>query len=107
MRAGAFHLVVVVVVVALVEGDGLEVLLLVEPGPPIELVLPDDDVSVLLLVEPGVVLPLLLPLGPPMALELPVPLVPGVLLLLDVEVSRLGAGVVVDELDDDVVGVPV
>src|SRR6185369_10830599 len=73
---------------------------LVEPGPPMELVLP--DVSLLLLVEPGVlVLPPLVP--PPMALVLPLPVLPpmellppvlpGVLeLLLEVEVS--GAGLV-------------
>lgn len=66
------------------------------PGPPMELVLPDVSA----LVEPGVVPPL-------MALVLPVPPVAGVpLVLLEVEVSALGAGVVVDELDDDdVVGV--
>jgi hypothetical protein len=97
---------VVVVVVALVEGEApgvlsVELLLLVlplplVPGPPIELVLP----AVPPLVDPGVVLPL------PMALEEPVlpgPLVPGEpLLLLEVEVSLLGAGVVVEELDDEV-----
>ena len=73
---------------------------LLEPGPPmVELVLPDVS---LLLVEPGVVLP---PLGPPMAL-LPVPLLPGVVvLLLEVDVSGAGLVTVVDELDD-VVGVP-
>ena len=47
----------------------------------------------------------LLPLepGPPMALV--PPLLPGAV-LLEVDVSRLGAGIV-DELDEDVVGVPV
>jgi hypothetical protein len=109
----------VVVVVGLVDGVTPEVLPpLVEPGPPMELVLPDVS---LLLVEPGVVLP---PLGPPialppvepgvvpllvlppMALLPPVPLLPGVLLeLLEVDVSGAGL-VVVDELDEDVVGVP-
>jgi hypothetical protein len=100
-----------VVVVALVDGVGLEPLsvelepllvepgppmapLLVEPGPPMEVVLPDVSP----LGVPGVVLP-------PAALVLPgVPLV-----LLEVDVSLPGAGlvVVVDELDEDVVGVPV
>ena len=112
----------VVVVVGLVDGVTPEVLPpLLEPGPPmVELVLPDVSL-LLLLVEPGVVLP---PLGPPIALlpvpllpgvvppplvlppmallELPVPLPPGVVvLLLEVDVS--GAGfvvIVVDELDD-------
>ncbi|HXD40965.1 MAG TPA: hypothetical protein VN649_10415 [Ramlibacter sp.] len=86
---------------------------LVEPGPPMELVLP--DVSLLLLVEPGVlVLPPLVP--PPMALVLPLPVLPpmellppvlpGVLeLLLEVEVSGAGLVTVVDELDE-LVGVP-
>jgi hypothetical protein len=101
-RAAAYQRVVVVVVVALVEGEAPEVLsvellpLPLVPGPPIELVLPDVPP----LVDPGVVLPL------PMALEepvLPEPLVPGEpLLLLEVEVSLLGAGVVVEELDDEV-----
>ena len=98
--------------------DGVAPGALPEPEAPIELVLPPDDVSLLLLVEPGVLLlepgvlpplalplielvlaPLLplLPLGlpPPMALGLP--LLPG---------APPGAGVVVDELEDDVVGVP-
>jgi hypothetical protein len=98
---------VVVVVVALVEGDAPDVLsvellpLPLVPGAPIELVLPDVPP----LVEPGVVvLPAVLP---PMALEeplvLPEPLVPGEPLLpLEVEVSLLGAGFVVEELDDEV-----
>jgi hypothetical protein len=82
----------VVVVVSLVDGvTVLSVALVPLPGPPIaplpvpvagppmepELVLPDMS----LLVVPGVVVPMPL--------------------LLDVEVSPLGAGVVVDELDDD------
>ena len=115
----------VVVVVGLVDGPALKPPLvellppLVEPGPPMELVLPAVS---LLLVEPGVVLPPLGPpiallpvepgvvpplLLPPMALLPPVPLLPGVLLvLLEVDVSGAGLVVVVDELDEDVVGVP-
>ena len=90
--------------VALVEGEAPEVLsvellpLPLVPGPPIELVLPDIPP----LVEPGVVvLPAALP---PMAPEelLVLPLVPGEPLPLEVEVSLLGAGVVVEELDDEV-----
>jgi hypothetical protein len=119
----------VVVVVWLVDGPAVkpppeELPPLVDPGPPMELVLPDVS---LLLVEPGVVLPplvlppmaLVLPLLPgvlvllpplvlpPMALLLlPVPLPPGVVvLLLEVDVSGAGLVVVVDELDDEV-GVP-
>jgi hypothetical protein len=44
-----------------------------------------------------------------MALVPPVPLLPGVVVVLEVDVSLPGAGLVtvVDELDDDVVGVPV
>lgn len=73
----------------------MELLLPLEPGPPMELVLPDES----LLLEPGVVP--LLPMAPVL------PLLPGVPpLLLEVDASLLGAGVVVDELDDgDVVGV--
>jgi hypothetical protein len=98
-----------VVVVGLVDGYTPEVLPiepllppLVEPGPPIELVLPDES---LLLVEPGVPPPLVLP---PMALGLLVPLLPGMplVLLLEVDVSGAGLVVVVDELDE-LVGVPV
>ena len=50
-------------------------------------------------------LPLPVEPGPPMELVLPIPLLPGVLLLPEVDVSLLRAGVVVDELDDDDVGV--
>jgi hypothetical protein len=84
----------VVVVELLVELDGVELvsLLLVpvplEPGAPIELVLPDEP-----LVLPGVVL------LPPIALLL----LPGVL-LPEVAEPLLGEGVVVDELDEDVPG---
>jgi len=94
----------VVVVDALVEGVAPALLsvelppLLVEPGPPmVELVLPDVSP----LAEPVV--------APPMALVPPVPLLPGVVVVLEVDVSPPGAGLVmvVDELDDDVVGVPV
>lgn len=92
-----------VVVVALVEPVTPEVPpimellpLLVEPGPPMALVLPDVSP----LVGPGIMVPPVL--LPPMALLPPMPLVPGVPLLLEVDVSVLGAGVVVDELDDDV-----
>ena len=81
------------VVVALVEGEAPDVLsvelLPLVPGAPIELVLPGVPPlldSVLLL---------------PMAL-LPEPVVPGEPLLLEVEVSLLGAGVVVEGLDDEV-----
>ena len=85
------------VVVSLVDGvTVLSVALVPLPGPPIA------------------PLPVLVA-GPPMELEPVLPdvsllVVPGVVvpmpLLLDVEVSPLGAGVVVDELDDDdVVGV--
>jgi hypothetical protein len=73
----------VVVVVALVEPvtpelPPMALLLPLEPGPPMELVLPEESP----------------------------PLLPGVV-LLEVDVSRLGAGIVVDELDEEVVGVPV
>lgn len=80
---------------------------LVEPAAPMEPVPPEDDVS--LLVVPGVV-PAVLPVVAPVlsvVVELPaVPPAAGVLLLLEVDVSLLGAGagVVVDELEDDVVG---
>jgi hypothetical protein len=107
---------VVVVVVALVDGVTplvVSVELVPVPGPPMAPlpVVVDPGVAVPalpLVVEPGeVVPPVLLPL---MALELPVPpvpLEPGVpVLLLDVDVSLLGDGVVVvDELEDDVEGV--
>ena len=92
-------------VVGLVDGDTPELLpaepLPLDPGPPMELVLP---ASLLLLVEPGVVLPP--PELPPM--ELVLPLLPGVplVLLLEVDVSGAGLVVVVDELDE-LVGVPV
>ncbi|HWP11775.1 MAG TPA: hypothetical protein VNN06_08135 [Ramlibacter sp.] len=109
------------VVVALVEpvtpaGPAMEPPPLgVEPGAPIELVLPGASP----LVDPGVVVPLvLLPIAPeppvvalpmaeppvvapPVALELPVPPVAGEP-LLEVDVSLPGAGVVVDEPDDEV-----
>jgi hypothetical protein len=95
----------VVVVVTLAEGAAPELLSVellpppvVEPGPPmVELVLPDVSP----LAEPVV--------APPMALVPPVPLLPGVVVVLEVDVSLPGAGLVtvVDELDDDVVGVPV
>jgi hypothetical protein len=98
----------VVVVELLVELDGVELvsLLLVpvplEPGAPIELVLPDEPLvlpgvvllpPIALLLLPGVVVP------PPIALLL----LPGVL-LPEVAEPLLGEGVVVDELDEDVPG---
>ena len=99
------------VVVALVEpvtpaGPAMEPPPLgVEPGAPIELVLPGASP----LVDPGVVVPLVVALpmaeppvvAPPVALELLVPPVAGEP-LLEVDVSLPGAGVVVDEPDDEV-----
>jgi hypothetical protein len=94
--------VVVVVAVELVEPVTPPVPVvvpLVEPGAPIELAPPDDDES--LPVAPGVVVPLLLPLVVP-PVELPP--VPPVAPLVLGDVPLLGDGVVVDELEDEVVG---
>lgn len=111
---------VVEVVVALVDGLTLELLsvelgeepvvvVLLEPGAPIELVLPDVSLLAVPEVVPPVVPPVPEPVvEPPIALVLPVlpvPLVPGELLLLEVAVSLLGAGtVVVEEEEVDVGG---
>lgn len=97
---------VVVVAVALVEGVTPDVLPAV-PEAPIELVPPEvslPGVAGVVPPAPAVALP-----EPVMPLVPAVPLVAGVplLLLLEVEVSVLGggvAGVVVDELEEDVVG---
>jgi hypothetical protein len=76
---------------------------LVEPEAPIELVPPDDDVSLLVVPVPvpGVVVPLLPLVVPPVEPEVP-PAAP--LVLPEGDVPLLGAGVVVDELEDEVVG---
>jgi hypothetical protein len=83
---------------------------LVEPEAPIELVPPDDDVSLLVVPVPvpGVVVPLLPLVVPPVEPEVP-PVEPEVppaapLVLPEGDVPLLGAGVVVDELEDEVVG---
>ena len=93
--------VVVVVAVELVEPVTPPVPVvvpLVEPEAPIELAPPEDDVS--LLVDPGVVVPLLPLVVPPVEL----PAVPPVAPLVLGDVPLLGDGVVVDELEDEVVG---
>jgi hypothetical protein len=90
----------------LVEPGVVPLLLLVEPGVVPLLLVEPGEVPLPVLLEPGVVVPPLL--LPPIALVLPVPLLPGVLvLLLEVDVSGAGLVVVVDELDELVVGVPV
>lgn len=92
--------VVVVVAVELVEPVTPPVPVvvpLVEPEAPIELAPPEDDVS--LLVDPGVVVPLLPLVVPPVE-----PAVPPVAPLVLGDVPLLGDGVVVDELEDEVVG---
>jgi hypothetical protein len=87
------YFVVVVVLLALVEAEGL-----VDESALLELVEPDVPEAPIELVLPGVEPPVL----PPIALELlpGVPLLPGVdVLLLELVVSEEGAGVtVVDEL---------